>query len=564
MSRLHPVRETRIVVRRLPDGGLTKKGTGTATHSGSTCACIQDMAEPVPFSSALPDGGGGTTVCVSNHDEEHRATPADHDEERGAAYVCEKRETEAGKLSELEGVVKCINKRWKLLEALRPKESRLAPRRNSATRKSSPWDDAPRREQQAGWEGESALQPMHCVRHAGRDGRVAAKVDSQGRKPQEKAGWEGKLALQPMHCVRRARRDSRGAAKVDRANGPTPSRRNRWPVGPKLCFDRARPQGRCPRCTTQVKDPSGLVPLVNKVEWLRQASAKTTDPHVLVTWVKEIGSHAQPGEPHSPSGRAGRGLDAHSVSVVAFQPRSPAGQAGRGLTRLVYYNEGDALMGWENQGPSAQERAAFHGTKLAHFRPTPVYDSGSSLRRAGVFPSDTTCRPAATQRDGMPPVTERDGIGPTTQRGGMTPAEPAKSQAALQPMHCVRRAGRDGRVAAKVDSQGRKPQGKTYASGFNGTGNRRGSAKPRAGLVPSDATCRPTATQRDGMPPVTERHGMRGTTPCGGMPPGEPAKSRAALQPMHCVIATAHAVRLASLERRSWSPVWNGIPSAKR
>ncbi len=321
------VRETRIEVRRLPDGGLMKKGTGTATHSGSTCARIQDMAEPVAFSSALPDGEGGATVCVANHDaerratlashgEEHRATPADHDQERGAPYVCEKRVTQAGKLSQLEGVVKCINKRWKLLEALRPKESRLAPRRNPATRKSAPSDDARHREQ--------------------------------------KAGRDGKLALQPMHCVRRAGRDSRVVAKVDRANGPTPPRMNRWPVGPELCFDRARPQG-------------------------------------------------------------------------------------------------DALMGWENQGPSAQERAAFHGTKLAHFRPTPIYDSGSSLRRAGVFPSDTTCRPAATQRDGMTPVTERDGIGPTTQRGGMTPAEPAKSQAALQPMHCVRRAARDSRIAAKVD-----------------------------------------------------------------------------------------------------------------
>ena len=165
-----------------------------------------------------------------------------------------------------------------------------------------------------------------------------------------------------------------------------------------------------------------------------------------------------------------------------------------------------------------------------------------------MFPSDTTCRPAATQRDGMPPVTERDGIGPTTQRGGMTPAEPAKSQAALQPMHCVRRAGRDGRVAAKVDSQGRKPQGKTYASGFNGTGNRRGSAKPRAGLVPSDATCRPTATQRDGMPPVTERHGMRGTTPCGGMPPGEPAKSA-----RHCSPCIALSLRRTRCDSLRWT-----------
>ena len=36
-----------------------------------------------------------------------------------------------------------------------------------------------------------------------------------------------------------------------------------------------------------VTDPSGLVPLVHKVEWLRQPGAKTTDPHVLVTWVKK-------------------------------------------------------------------------------------------------------------------------------------------------------------------------------------------------------------------------------------------------------------------------------------
>ena len=158
------------------------------------------MAEPVPFSSALRDGEGAATVCVSNHDAERRATPADPDQERGAAYVCEKRVTQAGKLSQLEGVVKCINKRWKLLEAARPKESRLAPRRNPATRKSAPSDDVPRREQQAGGEGKLALQPVHCVRRARRDSRVAAKVNGQGRKPLEKA----------------------------RANGPTPSRMNRW------------------------------------------------------------------------------------------------------------------------------------------------------------------------------------------------------------------------------------------------------------------------------------------------------------------------------------------------
>ncbi len=43
-------------------------------------------------------------------------------------------------------------------------------------------------------------------------------------------------------------------------------------------------------------DPSRLVLLVNKVQWLKPARAKTTDPHVLVTWVKEIGGR-KPGEP---------------------------------------------------------------------------------------------------------------------------------------------------------------------------------------------------------------------------------------------------------------------------
>ena len=64
-------------------------------------------------------------------------------------------------------------------------------------------------------------------------------------------------------------------------------RDTRYVPGPKALGSPS--PGHRPRCTTQVKDPSGLVPLVNKVGWLRQESAKTTDPHVLVTWVKEIG-----------------------------------------------------------------------------------------------------------------------------------------------------------------------------------------------------------------------------------------------------------------------------------
>ena len=99
--------------------------------------------------------------------------------------------------------------------------------------------------------------------------------------------------------------------------------------------------GERPRGTAPVTDSSGLVPLVNKVGWLRQADVKTTDPHVLVTWVKKIGGHAQAGEPHSPSGQAGRGLDATCVA-------GPQGVA----------------LGWENRGPSAQQLKPVRGFTL--------------------------------------------------------------------------------------------------------------------------------------------------------------------------------------------------------
>ena len=309
------VRETRIVVRRLPDGGLMDKEAGTTTNVGSTCARTQDMAEPVPFSSALPNGEGGATVCVANHDAERRATLANQDAERsrdtrrsrpGAWCPIRVRETrDPGRQTLAFGGRGEVHQQameaaggW----ATERKLTRAAEKSGHAH--IGAVGRCTRREQQAG--GKSALQPMHCVRLTPGDSRIAAKVDSEGCKPVEEAGWEGKSALQPMHCVRPAPGDSRAAAKVDgqgrkslekdRADRPDPSRMNRWPVGPELCFDLARPRG-------------------------------------------------------------------------------------------------DALMGWENQGPSAQERAACHGRKLVCFRPTPIYDSGSILCRPGVLPHEGTCRP---------------------------------------------------------------------------------------------------------------------------------------------------------------------------
>jgi hypothetical protein len=75
--------------------------------------------------------------------------------------------------------------------------------------------------------------------------------------------------------------------------------------------DSAFPGG-SPRCYAQVGDPRGLVPLVNKIGWLRRGQKDEVDPHVLVTWVKEIrwlcGQAGIAGESDSPSGRAGWGL----------------------------------------------------------------------------------------------------------------------------------------------------------------------------------------------------------------------------------------------------------------
>ena len=163
--------------------------------------------------------------------------------------------------------------------------------------------------------------------------RKAARLLSEGRTGEgfaelDKLGW--------IQAVPDAERYQALAGAWPAKNRPRIVDESGWEVCQFSSVARGtflgrRPLVPCPRCTTRVKDPSGLVPLVNKIGWLREASAKTTDPHVLVTWVKKIGGHAQAGESHSPSGRAGRGLDAHFVSVVASQPHSPSGQAGRGL-----------------------------------------------------------------------------------------------------------------------------------------------------------------------------------------------------------------------------------------
>ena len=73
---------------------------------------------------------------------------------------------------------------------------------------------------------------------------------------------------------------------------------------------------------------------------------KSSDPHVLATWVKKIPWFAWQDSPasesHSPSGQAEWGLVCVFPSLLAVQSYSPPGQAGWGLTRLVYNNQSDS------------------------------------------------------------------------------------------------------------------------------------------------------------------------------------------------------------------------------
>ena len=108
------------------------------------------------------------------------------------------------------------------------------------------------------------------------------------------------------------------------------------------------------------------------------------------------------------TGRASRTGSGCELRFGGSLPASFTVRTSRtGSDATVSYNEGDALMGWENHGPSAQERAAFQRTKLAYFRPTAIDDSGSILRRPSVFPCDATC-PPATQRGTTLRIVDRD------------------------------------------------------------------------------------------------------------------------------------------------------------
>ena len=77
-----------------------------------------------------PGSQCGATLRVANHDAERGAT-SDHDEDRQATYRWEKTETQSGRPSFLEGVLKCIGKRSKLLGLGRRKsELPFASRKN--------------------------------------------------------------------------------------------------------------------------------------------------------------------------------------------------------------------------------------------------------------------------------------------------------------------------------------------------------------------------------------------------------------------------------------------------
>ena len=123
---------------------------------------------------------------------EARSTP-------NGEYRWEKQETPSGKRSFLEGVIKCIAKRWRFVKHLQRKAERAAPdaqiRKKEAAARGSGTLPQPK-----SLENDAALHPMHCV--------IGTTIDfptpPQGQGDRGAAEIFG-VALHAMHCVRTAK-----------------------------------------------------------------------------------------------------------------------------------------------------------------------------------------------------------------------------------------------------------------------------------------------------------------------------------------------------------------------
>ena len=156
-----------------------------------------------------PGGQCGATLRVANHDAERRATMI-HDAER-TTYRWEKTETQSGRPSFLEGVLKCIGKRWKLLELGRRKnELPFAPRKNETFAERKATVDETFAERKATVDETFAERKATTIdlpsqrgkgeveREVGKEKEVARTV---GESPQPESAKNGG-ALHSMHCVR--------------------------------------------------------------------------------------------------------------------------------------------------------------------------------------------------------------------------------------------------------------------------------------------------------------------------------------------------------------------------
>jgi len=226
-------------------------------------------------------------IRLGDHGAERRAALGSHDAELLGSY--EQREAGGGDLSQLDGVLRCVNKRWKLLEVLLPKQRGFAPPNSAAKCKSEPSEYGRRGEEKAGPEGNVAkgmeqtgaaaestpsptaenavgLHPMHCVPHArqaaclhsgkprvgvlpsGKTRRPAAKVGvpalaGHGRPPE--GGTPTKLMRRSSPCIaltaRRCRCDSLRSAHPTRlvtVHGDCPDFRGRNNVASRNCLRR--------------------------------------------------------------------------------------------------------------------------------------------------------------------------------------------------------------------------------------------------------------------------------------------------------------------------------------
>jgi len=154
------------------------EGGGSVHHDAERCGTLNH------------DGDRRATI---DHEGEGRAAVETDDAERQPDYLWQKRETQVGRPVFLEGVLRCILRRCKLLEQVRRKEGKTGAKEEARIA----WGET--RETLAGpltAEEDAALHSMHCV--------ITTAIDWPASAPSQGDGCfvaNYTAALHSMHCV---------------------------------------------------------------------------------------------------------------------------------------------------------------------------------------------------------------------------------------------------------------------------------------------------------------------------------------------------------------------------